>query len=237
MGSFDAIKQAAFTANMDLFKSGLVIATFGNVSALDKEKGVFAIKPSGVPYASLTVEAMVVVDLACTVIEGRLRPSSDTRTHAVLYKNFPGIGGVCHTHSSFATAWAQAKRPIPILGTTHADHLTQAIPCTEVMSDGMIRGDYETETGNLIVQCFRDLSPQEIEMTLVACHGPFTWGENAQKALYNSAMLEACAKMAFLTTQINSEIQPLKPTLIEKHYRRKHGSDAYYGQSNLNLEK
>ena len=237
MGSFDAIKQSALAANMNLYVSGLVVATFGNVSAFDRAKGVFAIKPSGVPYGSLKAESMVVVDLDGAVVEGGLRPSSDTRTHAVLYRNFPGLGGVCHTHSSFATAWAQAKRPIPILGTTHADHLTQAVPCTEVMSDEMIRGDYETETGNLIVQSFRDLSPKEIEMTLVACHGPFTWGENAQKALYNSAMLEEFAKMAFLTTHINPGVQPLKPSLIEKHYRRKHGGDAYYWQTNLYVEK
>jgi L-ribulose-5-phosphate 4-epimerase len=230
LGSFDAIKQAAFEANMDLSKSGLVIATFGNVSAFDNENGVFAIKPSGVPYASLTADAMVVVGLDGKVVEGRLRPSSDTKTHSVLYKNFPGIGGVCHTHSAHAVAWAQAKKPVPILGTTHADHLAQAIPCTEVMTDEMIKGDYETETGNQIVQRFKNLSFIEIEMTLVACHGPFTWGMTAQKALYNSIMLEEIAKMAYIAFQIDPNIQPLKQALIEKHYRRKHGAQAYYGQ-------
>jgi L-ribulose-5-phosphate 4-epimerase len=237
MGSFNAIKQFALAANMNLYVSGLVVATFGNVSAFDRAKGVFAIKPSGVPYGSLKAESMVVVDLDGKIVEGRLRPSSDTKTHAVIYKNFSDIGGICHTHSICATAWAQAKRPIPILGTTHADHLPQAVPCTEVMSDEMIKGDYETETGNQIVQCFQNLSHKEIEMALVACHGPFTWGDNAKEALYNSIMLEHLAQMALQTLQINPQVQPLKPALIEKHYRRKHGSDAYYGQMNLYLEK
>ena len=231
MGSFDSLKQSALAANMNLYVSGLVVATFGNVSAFDKAKGVFAIKPSGVPYGSLTVETMVVVDLDGKIVEGGLRPSSDTKTHAVLYKNFTDIGGICHTHSICATAWAQAKRPIPILGTTHADHLTQEVPCTEVMSDTMIKGDYETETGNQIVQCFKNLSHKEIEMVLVACHGPFTWGDTSPKAVYNGIMLEHMAQMALQTIQINPQVQPLKPSLIEKHYLRKHGSNAYYGQS------
>jgi L-ribulose-5-phosphate 4-epimerase len=230
MGLFDSLKHCAFAANMNLHASGLVIGTFGNVSAFNGAKGVFAIKPSGVPYGALTAESMVIVDLDGRVVEGRLRPSSDTRTHAVLYRSFPGIGGVCHAHSVHATAWAQAKRPIPVLGTTHADHLAYAVPCTEVMSDEMIRGDYETETGNQIVQCFRDLSYKEIEMALVACHGPFTWGKDAQKAVCNCIMLEELAKMASQTLQINPEVQPLKPSLIEKHYQRKHGGNAYYGQ-------
>ena len=230
MGSFESLKQTAFAANMELHASGLVIGTFGNVSAFDGEKGVFAIKPSGVPYGSLDAGSMVVVDLDGKVVEGRLRPSSDTRTHAVLYRSFRGIGGVCHAHSVHATAWAQAKRPIPVLGTTHADHLVHAVPCTEVMSDEMIRGDYEAETGNQIVQCFRDLSYKEIEMTLVACHGPFTWGKDAFKAVYNCVMLEELAKMAGQTLQINPRARPLKPSLIEKHFQRKHGSNAYYGQ-------
>jgi L-ribulose-5-phosphate 4-epimerase len=231
MGSFDSLKQSALAANMNLSVTGLVVATFGNVSAFDKAKGVFAIKPSGVPYGLLTVETMVVVDLDGKIVEGGLRPSSDTRTHAVLYKNFTDIGGICHTHSICATSWAQAKRPIPLLGTTHADHLTQEVPCTEVMSDTMIKGDYETETGNQIVQCFQNLSHKEIEMVLVACHGPFTWGDTSSKAVYNSIMLEHMAQMALQTIQINPRVQPLKPSLIEKHYLRKHGSNAYYGQS------
>jgi L-ribulose-5-phosphate 4-epimerase len=231
MGSFDSLKQAAFEANMGLFKNGLVVATFGNVSAFDAHRGVFAIKPSGVPYDNLRQEDMVAVDLENKVVEGALRPSSDTKTHAVLYRNFHGIGGVCHTHSSYASSWAQAKKPIPILGTTHADHLTQDIPCTDVMSDEMILGDYETETGNQIVQRFRNLSYKEIEMTLVACHGPFTWGATAQKALYNSIMVEELARMAYLTLRIDPAVLPLKPTLIDKHYQRKHGAKAYYGQA------
>jgi L-ribulose-5-phosphate 4-epimerase len=231
MGSFDSLKQDAFTANMGLFKNGLVVATFGNVSAFDAHRSVFAIKPSGVPYDNLRREDMVVVDLENKVVEGALRPSSDTKTHAVLYRNFHGLGGVCHTHSSYASAWAQAKKPIPILGTTHADHLTQDIPCTDVMSDEMILGDYETETGNQIIERFQNLSYKEIEMTLVACHGPFTWGATAQKALYNSIMLEELARMAYLTLRIDPAVSLLKPTLIDKHYQRKHGARAYYGQT------
>jgi L-ribulose-5-phosphate 4-epimerase len=233
MGSFHAIKQAAFTANIDLFTSGLVVGTFGNVSAFDCEQGVFAIKPSGVPYSALSAHSMVVVDLDGVAVEGKLRPSSDTRTHAVLYKKFSGIGGICHCHSVHATAWAQARRPIPVLGTTHADHLAQAVPCTDVMSDHMIEGDYETETGMQIVNCFTTLSPREIQMALVACHGPFTWGEDADAAVYNSVMLEELAKIASQTLQINPQVQSIKRSLIEKHYRRKHGAGAYYGQQKI----
>jgi L-ribulose-5-phosphate 4-epimerase len=231
MGStYQSLKEAAWKANMDLAASGLVIATFGNVSAFDRERAVFAIKPSGVPYTQLTAEQMVVVDLDNTVVEGTLRPSSDTRTHTVLYRSFSGIGGICHTHSTYAVGWAQAKKPVPILGTTHADHLAADIPCTEVMSDEMIQGDYETETGNQIIRHFKNLSHEEIAMVLVACHGPFTWGDSADKALYNSIMLEELAKMAFLSTQINPGVSRLAESLINKHYQRKHGANAYYGQ-------
>ncbi|MBN1307355.1 MAG: L-ribulose-5-phosphate 4-epimerase AraD [Chitinispirillaceae bacterium] len=230
MSAYRTLQDAAFEANRDLYESGLVVATFGNVSAFDGDGGVFAIKPSGVPYPSLTPRTMVVVDLENRVVEGTLRPSSDTKTHAVLYSSFPGIGGVCHTHSPYAVAWAQAQRPIPILGTTHADHLTVDIPCTEVMEDRMIAGDYETETGNQIVNHFREKSHKEIPMVLVARHGPFTWGESAAKALYNSIMLEELAKMAFITMQIDPSVARLGEALINKHYQRKHGSSAYYGQ-------
>ena len=225
-----SIRERAFECNRQIPELGLAIYTFGNVSAFDADKGVFAIKPSGVAYSELTVDSMVVVDLDNTVVAGNLRPSSDTHTHTVLYRHFQGIGGVAHTHSAYAVAWSQAQRAIPVYGTTHADHLTMAIPCTQVMSDEMIKGDYETETGNQIVEAFRDLSPLETEMVLVACHGPFTWGPTPEKALYNSAVLEEIAKMALLTEHVNPGASALKSTLIDKHFQRKHGKNAYYGQ-------
>jgi len=224
------LQQEAWEANMALFQSGLVIQTFGNVSAFDPDRSVLAIKPSGVPYHQLHPGDMVVMDLDGKKITGKLNPSSDTRTHIVLYKNFQGIGGICHIHSTYATSWAQTMKPIPILGTTHADYLATDIPCTEVMSDEMIQGDYELETGNQILQTFQKLSPVEIEMVLVARHGPFTWGRTAMKAVHNSIVLEELAKMATLTLQINPKASRLKKSLIDKHYLRKHGEDAYYGQ-------
>lgn len=230
MNAYRTIKEAAFECNRQIPELGLAIYTFGNVSAFDAVQGVFAIKPSGVPYRDLHPDQMVVVDLENRVVEGRLGPSSDTPTHAVLYGAFPDIGGIVHTHSTYATAWAQAIRPIPILGTTHADHLAQDIPCTRPMSDAMISGDYETETGNQIVQAIADLSHHEVEMILVACHGPFTWGPTPNQALYNSAVLEELARMALLTLQIDPGSQRMKQTLIDKHYQRKHGKNAYYGQ-------
>jgi len=230
MNPFKSIKEQAFECNRQIPELGLAIYTFGNVSAYDSDRGVFAIKPSGVAYVDLTPDLMVVVDLNCKVLDGTLNPSSDTNTHAVLYRCFSEIGGVVHTHSTYATAWAQAQRNIPIYGTTHADHLACDIPCTRMMSDEMISGDYETETGNQIVESFKGISPQEVEMVLVACHGPFTWGGTAEKALYNSAVLEEVARMAFLTEMIEADASRLKQTLIDKHYRRKHGVDAYYGQ-------
>lgn len=231
MNTYKALKENAWKANMELHRSGLVIQTFGNASALDRNLGVFAIKPSGVSYQDLIPKDMVVVDLENNVVEGSLRPSSDTKTHTVLYRNFPEIGGVCHSHSTYAVAWAQAMKSIPIFGTTHADYLTTDIPCTEVMSDNMIKGDYEEETGNQIIQTFRNLSYKEIEMVLVACHGPFTWGRTPEKAVRNGVILEKLAKIAFLTLQINPSIPRLKEALINKHYQRKHGRDAYYGQN------
>jgi L-ribulose-5-phosphate 4-epimerase len=226
------LKEEAFAANVQIPKKDLAIYTFGNVSAFDAALGVFAIKPSGVPYDELKVEHMVVVDLDNTIVEGKLNPSSDTNTHSVLYREFPGIGGITHTHSTCATGWAQAQRDIPLYGTTHADHLAEAVPCTEVMSDELIAGNYETATGQQIVECFRSagLSHMEVEMVLVACHGPFTWGENAEKSLYNSAVLEELAKMALYTEQVNMKALPMKQALIDKHYQRKHGTNAYYGQ-------
>jgi L-ribulose-5-phosphate 4-epimerase len=230
MHSYKILKEEAWEANQSLWKHGLVLLTFGNVSAMDRKRGAFAIKPSGVPYTELKPEDMVVVDLESRVVEGKLRPSSDTKTHAVLYRNFPSIGGVAHTHSMYATAWAQAVRPIPILGTTHADHLSSDIPCTEVMSDEAVQGDYEEETGLLIVRAFQDRSYEEVQMILVACHGPFAWGRTAEEAVRNSVVLEELARMAFLTLQINPKVSALTQALIDKHYSRKHGRNAYYGQ-------
>jgi len=232
MSSYQDIKEQAYEANMQLPKLGLVLFTFGNVSAADRAKGVFAIKPSGVPYEDLSPEKMVIVDFDGNTVEGTLRPSSDTKTHAVLYKHWEDIGGVVHTHSTYGTAWAQAQKAIPIFGTTHADHLTVDIPCAPPMDDAMIKGNYEYETGFQIMNHFQSLglSYKEVEMILVGNHAPFTWGKTAEKAVYNSAVLEAVAQMALLTQQINPQAPKLKDSLIEKHFERKHGAGAYYGQ-------
>ncbi len=217
---------------MELPKLGLVLFTFGNVSAADREQGVFAIKPSGVPYADLSPENMVIVDFDGNTVEGNMRPSSDTKTHAVLYKHWEKIGGIVHTHSTYATSWAQAQRDIPIYGTTHADHNTVDIPCAPPMSDEMIQGNYEYQTGFQIMDYLRDkgMSYEEVEMVLVGNHAPFTWGKTAAKAVYNSAVLEEVARMAFLTEQIRPDAPRLQDSLIKKHYERKHGPDSYYGQ-------
>ena len=230
---YEKLKEICWKANLELPKLGLVVYTFGNVSAVDREAGVYAIKPSGVCYEQMKPEDMVVIRLETgEVVEGNLRPSSDTNTHTVLYRAFPKIGGIVHTHSTFATGWAQAARPVPLYGTTHADHLAAEIPCTEFMSDARIQNDYETETGRQIVDCFRDkqLNPEEVSMILVAGHGPFSWGESAEKAVYNAKILEELCRMALITEQLNPGAKCLKKTLIEKHYQRKHGKNAYYGQ-------
>lgn len=217
---------------MQLPALGLVIFTFGNVSAADRQQGVFAIKPSGVPYAELTPEKMVVVDFDGKTVDGKLRPSSDTLTHAVLYKHWEHIGGIVHTHSTYATAWAQSQRDIPIYGTTHADHNTVDIPCAPPMSDEMIAGDYEYETGFQIINTLaqRGLTYSDIEMILVGNHAPFTWAKTPAKAVYNSAVLESVAQMAYLTESINGNAPRLKDALIKKHFERKHGPNSYYGQ-------
>jgi L-ribulose-5-phosphate 4-epimerase len=232
MGKYDLLKETCYKANMKLPELGLVLYTFGNVSAADQKEGVFAIKPSGVPYDKLKVKDMVVLDFDNNIIDGEMRPSSDTKTHSLLYKKWKGISGISHTHSTYAVAWAQAQKDIPILGTTHADHLSIDIPCTPVMSDEMIEGNYEHETGNQILNYFKGkhLNYQEIEMVLISNHGPFTWGSSADKAVYNSAVLEELAEMAYLSLQINPNAPSLKNALIQKHYNRKHGKDAYYGQ-------
>src|SRR5262245_38259421 len=233
MSKYQHIQEQAYEANMQLPKLGLVLFTFGNVSAVDRQLGVFAIKPSWVPYDELTPAKMVIVDFDSTIVEGTLRPSSDTKTHAVLYKHWEKIGGIVHTHSTYATAWAQAQRDIPVFGTTHADHTTLDIPCAPPMNDDMIRGDYEYETGFQIMNCLKDrqVSYEEIEMILVGNHAPFTWGKTPEKAVYNSAVVESIAKMAYLTEQINPNAPRLKDSLIKKHFERKHGPDSYYGQS------
>ena len=217
---------------MQLPKLGLVLFTFGNVSVVDRANKVFAIKPSGVPYESLSIDQMVIVDFNGKTVEGDLRPSSDTKTHAVLYKHWEKIGGIVHTHSMYATAWAQAQRDIPIFGTTHADYTTSDIPCAPPMSDDMIKGNYEHETGFQIINCFneRKISYEDVEMILVGNHAPFTWGKSAGKAVHNSAVLEFIAKTAMLTEQINPDAPKLKETLRQKHWERKHGPDSYYGQ-------
>lgn len=232
MSKYSHIQEAAYKANMQLPQLGLVLFTFGNVSAADRSQGVFAIKPSGVPYEDLTPEKMVIVDFDGNTVEGSLRPSSDTKTHAVLYKHWPSVGGIVHTHSTYATAWAQSQRDIPVFGTTHADHTTVDIPCAPPMSDAMIKGNYEYETGFQIINCLKEkgYSYEDVEMILVGNHAPFTWGKTPEKAVYNSAVLESVAQMALLTEQIRKDAPRLKDALIKKHFERKHGPDSYYGQ-------
>jgi len=232
MSKYQNIREEAYKANMLLPKLGLVLFTFGNASAADHENKVFAIKPSGVPYEELSPGNMVIVDFEGKTVEGDLRPSSDTQTHAVLYKHWSEIGGIVHTHSTYGTAWAQSLKPIPLYGTTHADHTTAAIPCAPPMNDDKIAGNYEYETGFQIMDHLKacGLSYTEVEMILVGNHAPFTWGKDAAKAVYNSAVVEEIAKMALLTEQLNPQVQPMKDALINKHFDRKHGVDSYYGQ-------
>lgn len=234
MSKYKELKRECYEANMQLHALGLIIYTFGNVSAVERGEGVFAIKPSGVPYKDLKPADMVLVDFENRVVEGQMRPSSDTKTHAFLYKAWEDIGGIAHTHATYSVAWAQAQRDIPIFGTTHADHLVVDIPCAAPMSDELIAGNYEHMTGQQILDCFkeRNLSYREIEMILLGNHGPFAWGKTADKAVYNSKVTEEIAKMAYLTLQINPEAPRLKNALIKKHYDRKHGKGAYYGQEN-----
>jgi len=232
MDKYAQIRQLSYEANMQLPKLGLVIFTFGNVSVADRDQGIFAIKPSGVPYESMSPESIVIVDFKGRVIDGKLRPSSDTLTHAVLYSQWKSIGAIVHTHSTYATAWAQALRDVPIYGTTHADHLTRDIPCAPPLEDNMIEGNYEYETGVHMVNFmkWKEFSPEEVEMILVGSHGPFAWAKTAEKAVYNSAVLEELSKMAFLTESLQPNASRLKESLIKKHYERKHGPGSYYGQ-------
>lgn len=229
--SYRELKRQAFEANMELQCRNLVVYTFGNVSQVDRDLGVIAIKPSGVSYDVLKPDDMVVVDLDNVIVEGKLRPSSDTKTHTHLYRHFESIGGITHTHSTYATAWAQAQVPIPCLGTTHADFVYGEIPCTAVMTDAQIERDYEEETGVQITDCYKDRNPDEVPMVIVAGHAPFTWGKDAAKSVYHAVLLEEIARMSYLTRTLNQDIQPLKQAIVDKHYLRKHGKNAYYGQN------
>ncbi|GHV85400.1 L-ribulose-5-phosphate 4-epimerase [Spirochaetia bacterium] len=232
MDIYETLKEEAWEANMEIPRLHLAIYTWGNVSAFDTQRAVFAIKPSGVPYDKLDAASMVVVDLDGKTVSGSLNPSSDTETHRVLYREFPGIGGITHTHSAYAAGWAQAGKSVPVFGTTHADHGAETIPCTPFMNAEAVRNNYELETGNLIVKTFREAEkdPGNMPMVLVAGHGPFTWGKNAAQSVYHAAVLEEVCKMALFTVTINPASPPLPEHLIRKHWERKHGPNAYYGQ-------
>ncbi len=228
--SYLELKREVYEANMELQRRNLVVYTWGNVSQIDRAKGVVAIKPSGVAYEVMTPDDIVVVDLENTIVEGKMRPSSDTKTHTHLYRHFDSIGGVTHTHSTYATAWAQAQLAIPCYGTTHADYAYGEIPCTAVMSDEQIERDYEEETGVQITDCFTERNPKEVPMVIVAGHAPFTWGKNGAEAVYHAVILEEIARMAYLTKTLEPTTRALKQGIVDKHYLRKHGKNAYYGQ-------
>ena len=223
------LKDKVFKANLALVRHGLVIFTWGNASAIDPESRLVVIKPSGVSYDEMTADDMVVVDLDGNVVEGHLNPSSDTPTHLALYRAWPEIGGIVHTHSTYATAWAQAGKSIPAIGTTHADYFHNEIPCTGDMSEQEVKGAYELETGNVIVRRFEGINPVHTPGVLVKNHGPFAWGKDCDEAVHNAVVLEQVAKMAYLAYAINPDLT-MNPLLVEKHFSRKHGPDAYYGQ-------
>ena len=225
----ELLKETVYQANLDLVKHGLVIFTWGNVSAIDRTTNLVVIKPSGVSYDEMKAEHMVVVDLHGNVVEGDFKPSSDTATHLALYKAFPNLGGVVHTHSTYATAWAQAGLDIPNIGTTHADYFSDAIPCTRDMTQAEVEGEYEKETGTVIIERFQDLNPDFIPGVLVKNHGPFSWGKNAHDAVHNAVVMEQVAKMAFIAYGVNPDLT-MNEHLIKKHFYRKHGPKAYYGQ-------
>lgn len=224
------LKKQVLKANLDLPRYGLVTFTWGNVSAIDREKGLVIIKPSGVSYDNMALEQLVVLDLDGNTVEGSLNPSSDTPTHLALYKAFLEIGGIVHTHSTQATAWAQACRSIPCLGTTHADYFYGDIPCTRIMTSEEIKDSYEENTGRVIIERFKGINPSYMPGVLVANHGPFSWGKDASDAVHNAVVLEEVAKMAAITAALNPQIQPISQYIQDKHYLRKHGANAYYGQ-------
>jgi L-ribulose-5-phosphate 4-epimerase len=224
------LREEVLEANLELVRRGLVLYTFGNASGILRDEGVIVIKPSGVPYETMKPEHLVLADLDGNVVEGNLRPSSDLPTHVALYKAFPEIGGLVHTHSEYATAWAQARREIPCFGTTHADYFHGPVPVTDPMPADEIEGDYEKNTGSAIIRRFQGLNPSAIPAVLVANHGPFTWGKDASVAAHNAVVLESIARMAFFTITINAEANAIGQTLHDRHYLRKHGSKAYYGQ-------
>lgn len=227
--NIEELKQQVFRANLDLVKHGLVLFTWGNVSGIDRERGLVVIKPSGVSYDEMKAEDMVVVDLEGKKVEGKYKPSSDTDTHIEIYKAFPGTGGVVHTHSTFATAWAQAGCDIPNIGTTHADYFSDDIPCTRDMTEAEIMSDYEKNTGTVIIERFKRLNPSHIPGVLVKNHGPFAWGKDPHEAVHNAVVMEQVARMAYISRQINPQLT-MNRWLIEKHFSRKHGPNAYYGQ-------
>ena len=229
MTAIAQLKQQVFEANLELVEHGLVIFTWGNVSGINRDKGLIVIKPSGVPYDTMKVEDMVVVDMEGKVVTGDLRPSSDTPTHLELYKSFPNIGGVAHTHSTYGAAWAQAGLAIPITGTTHADYFSDDIPCTRDMTAAEIAGEYERETGVVIVETFAEKNPDHIPGVLVKNHAPFTWGKDPYDAVHNSVVLEEVAKMGVIAEGLNPQIT-MNPYIVKKHFERKHGANAYYGQ-------
>ena len=231
------LREAVLQANLDLVRRGLVLSTFGNASGVDRSEGLIVIKPSGVPYDEMKPEHLVVTDLHGKIVEGTLRPSSDLPTHAALYRAFPQIGGVAHTHSEYATAWAQARKSIPCFGTTHADYFHGPIPVTKPMSGKEIKGEYEANTGDVIIRAVNKKDPLAIPGILVANHGPFAWGADVSKAAENAWMLETAARIAFFTVSIHSKSAAIGKTLHDKHFLRKHGKDAYYGQQNSNGEK
>jgi L-ribulose-5-phosphate 4-epimerase len=226
-----SLRAEVLEANLDLVRQGLVVSTFGNASGISRKDGLVVIKPSGVSYDVMTADHMVITDLQGKIVEGELRPSSDLATHLVLYRNFPDIGGVAHTHSRYATAWAQAGREIPCLGTTHADYFHGSIPVTEPLTKSEIEGDYEHNTGEVIVRRFTGILPRDIPAVLVAGHGPFCWGPSAREAAHNALFLEEAARMAYYTVTLNPGTAPLSQDLLDKHFLRKHGAGAYYGQA------
>lgn len=229
----EELKKKVYEANMELQQKKLVIYTWGNVSEIDRNTGLVVIKPSGVEYDTMKPDDMVVVDLQGNVVEGKYNPSTDTPTHLVLYNKYPEIGGVVHTHSEWATTFAQAGMDIPAFGTTHADYFYGDIPCTRDLTDDEINGEYEKETGNVIVETIGEKNPLEVPGIVVKNHGPFAWGKDANSAVYNAVVLDKVAEMAYKTMTLNNRVRPVKQTLLDKHYLRKHGANAYYGQNNI----